>query len=144
MPAEKFTEWGIFQPTQAHIIDFNGANNHIDTNNGRNGLFNQSIHPGSADGSAVVHTFSGIMEVPNLGVDTLFVDVTCNARTTIRGAGNHTISLDVKDIAGTTLISMDACSTETLKLSSGTSYSCLLYTSPSPRDRTRSRMPSSA
>ena len=25
-----------------------------------------------------------------------------------------------------------------------TSYTCLLYTSPSPRDRTRSRMPSSA
>ena len=25
-----------------------------------------------------------------------------------------------------------------------TGYSCLLYTSPSPRDRTRSRMPSSA
>ena len=26
----------------------------------------------------------------------------------------------------------------------GHSYTCLLYTSPSPRDRTRSRMPSSA
>ena len=26
----------------------------------------------------------------------------------------------------------------------GTGYTCLLYTSPSPRDRTRSRMPSSA
>ena len=26
----------------------------------------------------------------------------------------------------------------------GMSYICLLYTSPSPRDRTRSRMPSSA
>ena len=26
----------------------------------------------------------------------------------------------------------------------GIAYSCLLYTSPSPRDRTRSRMPSSA
>ena len=26
----------------------------------------------------------------------------------------------------------------------GSLYSCLLYTSPSPRDRTRSRMPSSA
>ena len=26
----------------------------------------------------------------------------------------------------------------------GKSYTCLLYTSPSPRDRTRSRMPSSA
>ena len=29
-------------------------------------------------------------------------------------------------------------------LDSGKAYSCLLYTSPSPRDRTRSRMPSSA
>ena len=27
---------------------------------------------------------------------------------------------------------------------SGKGYACLLYTSPSPRDRTRSRMPSSA
>ena len=26
----------------------------------------------------------------------------------------------------------------------GCAYNCLLYTSPSPRDRTRSRMPSSA
>ena len=29
-------------------------------------------------------------------------------------------------------------------LERGLTYSCLLYTSPSPRDRTRSRMPSSA
>ena len=29
-------------------------------------------------------------------------------------------------------------------LFSGRGYNCLLYTSPSPRDRTRSRMPSSA
>ena len=28
--------------------------------------------------------------------------------------------------------------------SAGNTYTCLLYTSPSPRDRTRSRMPSSA
>ena len=32
---------------------------------------------------------------------------------------------------------------ETLKRTPGV-YTCLLYTSPSPRDRTRSRMPSSA
>ena len=32
----------------------------------------------------------------------------------------------------------------TLMLSLQASYACLLYTSPSPRDRTRSRMPSSA
>ena len=33
---------------------------------------------------------------------------------------------------------------ETLELANTQYYSCLLYTSPSPRDRTRSRMPSSA
>ena len=31
-----------------------------------------------------------------------------------------------------------------LDLTEGQLYTCLLYTSPSPRDRTRSRMPSSA
>ena len=30
------------------------------------------------------------------------------------------------------------------RIVSGPFYTCLLYTSPSPRDRTRSRMPSSA
>ena len=33
---------------------------------------------------------------------------------------------------------------ENLAISKGQPYNCLLYTSPSPRDRTRSRMPSSA
>ena len=32
----------------------------------------------------------------------------------------------------------------TLTASPGTAYDCLLYTSPSPRDRQKSRMPSSA
>ena len=34
--------------------------------------------------------------------------------------------------------------TENRKIHACTSQTCLLYTSPSPRDRTRSRMPSSA
>ena len=33
---------------------------------------------------------------------------------------------------------------KSLRLKHGIPYNCLLYTSPSPRDRTRSRMPSSA
>ena len=33
---------------------------------------------------------------------------------------------------------------ENLQRVRSTTYTCLLYTSPSPRDRTRSRMPSSA
>ena len=38
---------------------------------------------------------------------------------------------------------VDQCKEEIKKMASLTN-SCLLYTSPSPRDRTRSRMPSSA
>ena len=34
--------------------------------------------------------------------------------------------------------------TDFMIIATGTSNRCLLYTSPSPRDRTRSRMPSSA
>ena len=37
-----------------------------------------------------------------------------------------------------------ALSNEYGRLAQGNKYGCLLYTSPSPRDRTRSRMPSSA
>ena len=33
---------------------------------------------------------------------------------------------------------------ELISKEAGLAYPCLLYTSPSPRDRTRSRMPSSA
>ena len=41
------------------------------------------------------------------------------------------------------LISIKSNDEEQIALS-GTTRACLLYTSPSPRDRTRSRMPSSA
>ena len=47
-----------------------------------------------------------------------------------------------------TYMEQDAVSNEwsefTVNIGLGGSYVCLLYTSPSPRDRTRSRMPSSA
>ena len=49
-------------------------------------------------------------------------------------------------IAGLTsiLFATNPLSTETVTYLSGRTSGCLLYTSPSPRDRTRSRMPSSA
>ena len=122
MPAREFSNWGIYQPTQEYVIDFNGANNHVDTESGRNGLFSASEYPGSSDGSPVLFTYSGTMNVPNLGVDTLQVDVGCNVRTTIRNVGEHTISLIVKDIAGAIITEMDSCTAQTLKLASGADY----------------------
>ena len=47
--------------------------------------------------------------------------------------------LDIKDMAARTPFSVAELSGAFVKLTN-----CLLYTSPSPRDRTRSRMPSSA
>ena len=122
MPAKEFSNWGIYQPTQEYVIDFNGANNHVDSESGRNGLFSASEYPGSSDGSSVLYAYSGTMNVPNLGVDTLQVDVGCNVRTTIRNVGVHTISLIVKDIAGAIITEMDSCTSQTLKLASGADY----------------------
>jgi len=53
---------------------------------------------------------------------------------------------EVIDLPGTySLTSLDVAETETRNfLVAGQVDACLLYTSPSPRDRTRSRMPSSA
>ena len=45
-------------------------------------------------------------------------------------------------LTGTMFFWHPAC--QLLSLGFGLAYLCLLYTSPSPRDRTRSRMPSSA
>ena len=54
--------------------------------------------------------------------------------------GKLTIDLDGKSLEWITTESA-----EKFHLAEGTYYlTCLLYTSPSPRDRTRSRMPSSA
>ena len=46
--------------------------------------------------------------------------------------------------AGIVLKGSEIKSVRNGKVNIADSYACLLYTSPSPRDRTRSRMPSSA
>ena len=59
-------------------------------------------------------------------------------------------SLEVLDVVGITTVfgnaSIDTCTRNALYMCErfGLSYPCLLYTSPSPRDATLSRMPSSA
>ena len=50
----------------------------------------------------------------------------------------------IKDIEAETLMTFVDASDGIRSIKTGSIYYCLLYTSPSPRDRTRSRMPSSA
>ena len=53
------------------------------------------------------------------------------------------IKIEIYD-EGSIFINEDGASTIDTKVDCIMSSDCLLYTSPSPRDRTRSRMPSSA
>ena len=55
----------------------------------------------------------------------------------------YTVVYSVSDTAGNTA-SQTLAVTVTPSFDTGDPNGCLLYTSPSPRDRTRSRMPSSA
>ena len=52
--------------------------------------------------------------------------------------GIYVVTYTVQGVSFTQDVTVNAVDNATF------SYSCLLYTSPSPRDRTRSRMPSSA
>ena len=63
--------------------------------------------------------------------------------------GYHSPAYSVEQLADTPLSIvlqpiLDQCNECMLKLGSDKKLSCLLYTSPSPRDRQKSRMPSSA
>ena len=53
-------------------------------------------------------------------------------------------SPDVKEVSKGNRPDLFSLSTETELFQNDKGIICLLYTSPSPRDRTRSRMPSSA
>eukprot|EP00828_Plagiopyla_frontata_P014004 TRINITY_DN1848_c0_g1_i2.p4 TRINITY_DN1848_c0_g1~~TRINITY_DN1848_c0_g1_i2.p4 ORF type:complete len:150 (+),score=28.52 TRINITY_DN1848_c0_g1_i2:211-660(+) len=77
-------------------------------------------------------TISGVIEV--ISFDEIKIDLTTKlGNLTIRGEDLKMNKLDVQN--GDVMISGDIASMI---------YNCLLYTSPSPRDRQKSRMPSSA
>ena len=56
--------------------------------------------------------------------------------------GSATMTLD--QLGANLILDTDKLSIESIKDSNGQDMACLLYTSPSPRDRQKSRMPSSA
>ena len=86
-------------------------------------FFNDSLEAGSI-GVSTENVFLG--RVTNIATDTI----------TVRTIGNERLRI----VDGDTIFSTNGGSTTTVD----GDLTCLLYTSPSPRDRTRSRMPSSA
>ena len=73
----------------------------------------------------------------------IFPYLVTGAITASGGAWNASIVAEYQNFGGETL-SVTGIGSLIARATSGGDYPCLLYTSPSPRDRTRSRMPSSA
>ena len=107
-------------------------------------VFNQ----GTLDADSIVVT-----ETPSVGMTNVDPDWTGNTFTvgSLASGMSTTVDVDLKigdTFQGTSLVNNAeiTAATNALRIEDedGAISTCLLYTSPSPRDRTRSRMPSSA
>lgn len=120
IPAAAWANWGIYQPTQSVIIDFEGFNGHADVNSGRNAAGEAFEYDGNSDSSEISDTLTDVMHIEDLGLSSVFVDIGCNFRTTVRSAGTHTQDLTISNDAGKVLWSTDGeCDSTTLKLAPG-------------------------
>jgi len=118
IPAVHWSNWGIYQPTQRLIIDFEGFNDHSFDGKNSGGEFDEYI--GTNDGTSISKSWSDVIEIEDLGVSSVFVDVGCNFRTTERGAGTHTQDLTLSNDAGNILWTAEgSCDSTTLKLAPG-------------------------
>ena len=123
IPAIHWTQWSIFQPTQNIVIDFEGVNGHLDKETGRNAAGADFSYMGNSDYTEISDTWSDTMYIEDLGVSTVFVDIGCNFRTTVRNAGTHQQTLTLSDEAGEEIWKTDGeCESTTLKLSTDASY----------------------
>ena len=123
IPAAYWSNWGIFQPTQKMIIDFEGVNEHQNRDSGLNAAGNDLEYNGSDSMSIITKEWNDTMYIEDLGISTVFVDVGCNFRTSVRNAGIHTQNLELINENGDTVWSTEGtCDSATLKLESGSSY----------------------
>ena len=123
IPATYWSNWGVFQPTQKVMIDFEGVNGHQNIENGVNAAGNDLEYNGNPSMSIITKEWNDTMYIEDLGVSTVFVDVGCNFRTTVRSAGVHTQNLEIIDENGDSIWSTEgSCDSTTLKLASGSSY----------------------
>jgi Fe-S oxidoreductase len=118
IPAVHWSNWGIYQPTQRLIIDFEGFNDH--SFDGKNSGGESDEYIGTNDGTSISKSWSDVIEIEDLGVSSVFVDVGCNFRTTERGAGTHTQDLTLSNDAGNILWTAEgSCDSATVKLAPG-------------------------
>ena len=123
MPAEEFMAWGIWQPTQRHLVDFANVNGHIDPGNELNGAFHEHTYTGFQDGRDTGYERTENLFVEDIGDDEVITDVGCSFRTSVRNAGVHTQSLVLMDSSDNVVWSLSGMNETATLLDSGESYS---------------------
>ena len=121
-------------PTDTTIQNLNGSQQLIKTYTLSPGTDPQQLIEEPFDQEGWHYTFSDIVKEENQVSDRKYHTETVTLETNTKDLGKILEQLD------TTLDYDDGVYSGVLTLD----HTCLLYTSPSPRDRTRSRMPSSA
>ena len=129
VPASAWMNWNIYQPARYYLIDFADNNGHQDLESGENGAY--GIENYSADEevwASGTFTITDQYWPDDVDFATVPVDAICTTRASevVIDGGDSTSNMIDSSLVIT---------------KHGT---CLLYTSPSPRDATLSRMPSSA
>lgn len=138
LPAVHWKNWGIYQPVQSQLIDFSDANNH------HQDVTTDGDLSGGVNGFTEVFSFAGdsslsdsyTLNVEDLSVDELTLDLGCTFRTSVRNAGDHTISVAVTDSAGATIASYAGnleegitCTTKTFTITPGTYHVTMAFDS---------------
>ena len=102
-----------------------------------------AVHALFAPGTERLDHFSGCVCKEGERERMLFLEILVRLHTVLAYA-DHIISLCYESLVIVAQVTCLCCATACVVLRIEVDDGCLLYTSPSPRDRTRSRMPSSA
>ena len=125
VPATDWMQWSIFQPTQKYLIDFGNENGHQQPEAGINSAAGLGNHSGQDSTS-----FSGTMTITEEGLETVIVDISCEARASERKIDGVntidmlTLGLTLSD-GEQVVASNSGCETLEVELDSGTEYNYL-------------------
>ncbi|MEC9090787.1 MAG: heterodisulfide reductase-related iron-sulfur binding cluster, partial [Candidatus Thermoplasmatota archaeon] len=116
--AGHFLNWGIYQPVQRDLIDFGGANGHTDTDSGRNGISQEWSESGNDESGEIAISGSWNIQIEDFGLNTVYVDISCNERSSEWGIGTGSGALTVTDSSGD-IVSDGVCENSMMKLKPG-------------------------
>ena len=117
--AGHFLNWGIYQPTQEHLIDFSGVNRHTDSEIGRNGISEQWAETGNDESGEVPISGSWAITIEDFGIETVYVDLSCNERSSEWGIGTGVGTMTVSVHNSDEKLFEETCQNTMLKLEPG-------------------------